>query len=359
MLTQKMKGDLLVSFLLYQMQLGDNLRQMGEVWTGLMQSVGASRKVFEYIDREPQIQHNGEYMPENVVGKIEFRNVHFSYPTRSDQPILKDLSFTVEPGETVALVGPSGSGKSSCISLLENFYVPNAGQVLVDGVPLEEFEHHYIHKKIALVGQEPVLFARSVMENVRYGVEVADTEIIRSCEMANAHGFIMQTTLKYETNVGEKGTQMSGGQKQRIAIARALVREPAILLLDEATSALDTESEHLVQEAIYKNLDGKSVILIAHRLSTVEKADKIVVINKGRVEQIGNHETLLKDTNGTYAKLVQRQMMGDQKPRKRPAVARSGPQPAASINVAGPSQGNAMSLLSTSFSQSASSVTSH
>ncbi|CAP39213.2 Protein CBR-HAF-4 [Caenorhabditis briggsae] len=393
-LTQKMKADLLVSFLLYQMQLGDNLRQMGEVWTGLMQSVGASRKVFEYIDREPQIQHLGEYMPENVVGKIEFRNVHFSYPTRSDQPILKsfesetsrhqelfetlrfglensrnlpklknsssrDLSFTVEPGETVALVGPSGSGKSSCISLLENFYIPNAGQVLVDGVPLEDYEHHYIHKKIALVGQEPVLFARSVMENVRYGVEVADTDVIRSCEMANAHGFIMQTTLKYETNVGEKGTQMSGGQKQRIAIARALVREPAILLLDEATSALDTESEHVVQEAIYKNLDGKSVILIAHRLSTVEKADKIVVINKGRVEQIGNHESLLKDTEGTYAKLVKRQMMGDQKPRKRTTVPRSGPQPATSINVAGPSQGNAMSLLSTSFSQSASSVTSH
>ncbi|CAL2030172.1 hypothetical protein CAEBREN_11644 [Caenorhabditis brenneri] len=357
-LTQKMKADLLVSFLLYQMQLGDNLRQMGEVWTGLMQSVGASRKVFEYIDREPQIQHLGEYTPENVVGKIEFRNVHFSYPTRSDQPILKDLSFTVEPGETVALVGPSGSGKSSCISLLENFYIPNAGQVLVDGVPLEDYEHHYIHRKIALVGQEPVLFARSVMENVRYGVEVADTDVIRSCEMANAHGFIMQTTLKYETNVGEKGTQMSGGQKQRIAIARALVREPAILLLDEATSALDTESEHVVQEAIYKNLDGKSVILIAHRLSTVEKADKIVVINKGRVEQIGNHESLLKETEGTYAKLVQRQMMGDQKPRKRTTVPRSGPRPATSINVAGPSQGNAMSLLSTSFSQSASSVTS-
>ncbi|CAB3408253.1 unnamed protein product [Caenorhabditis bovis] len=357
-LTNKLKADLLVSFLLYQMQLGDNLRQMGEVWTGLMQSVGASRKVFEYIDREPQIQHRGEYMPENVVGRIEFRNVHFSYPTRSDQPILKDLSFTVEPGETVALVGPSGSGKSSCISLLENFYIPNAGQVLVDGVPLEDYEHHYIHRKIALVGQEPVLFARSVMENVRYGVDVPDTEVVRACEMANAHGFIMQTTQKYETNVGEKGTQMSGGQKQRIAIARALVREPAILLLDEATSALDTESEHVVQEAIYKNLDGKSVILIAHRLSTVEKADKIVVISKGRVEQIGTHEQLLAQKEGTYAKLVQRQMMGDQKPKKKKQHPSDQPRPTRSMNVGGPSQGNAMSLLSTSFSQSASSVTS-
>ncbi|PIO65660.1 ABC transporter, ATP-binding protein [Teladorsagia circumcincta] len=142
--------------------------------------------------------------------------------------VSEDLSFTVEPGETVALVGPSGSGKSSCIALLENFYQPNAGQ-------------------IALVGQEPVLFARSVTENIRYGVDVMEADVLKAADMANAHGFIMQTTMKYETNVGEKGSQMSGGQKQRIAIARALVREPAILLLDEATSALDTESEHLVQ----------------------------------------------------------------------------------------------------------------
>ncbi|ETN84773.1 antigen peptide transporter 2 family protein [Necator americanus] len=331
-LSNKMKADLLVSFLLYQMQLGDNLRQMGEVWTGLMQSVGASRKVFEYIDREPTILHYGTSQPSTLKGRIEFRNVHFSYPTRSNLPILRDLSFTVEPGETVALVGPSGSGKSSCIALLENFYQPNAGQVLVDGVPLEEYEHHFIHRKIALVGQEPVLFARSVTENIRYGVDVMEADVVKAAEMANAHGFIMQTTHKYETNVGEKGSQMSGGQKQRIAIARALVREPIILLLDEATSALDTESEHLVQEAIYKNLEGKSVILIAHRLSTVEKADKIIVINKasyqslqisvrknfidkfqGKVEQVGTHEELLKQP-GTYATLVARQMMGDQRP---------------------------------------------
>ncbi|VDL79622.1 unnamed protein product [Nippostrongylus brasiliensis] len=319
-LTGKMKADLLVSFLLYQMQLGDNLRQMGEVWTGLMQSVGASRKVFEYIDRVPAILHYGTSQPSQLMGRIEFRNVHFSYPTRSNLPILRDLSFTVEPGETVALVGPSGSGKSSCIALLENFYQPNAGQVLVDGVPLEDYEHHYIHRKIALVGQEPVLFARSVTENIRYGVDVMEADVVKAAEMANAHGFIMQTTAKYETNVGEKGSQMSGGQKQRIAIARALVREPAILLLDEATSALDTESEHLVQEAIYKNLDGKSVILIAHRLSTVEKADKIIVINKGKVEQIGTHDELLKQP-GTYATLVARQMMGEQRQKRDQLIA--------------------------------------
>ncbi|VDO20814.1 unnamed protein product [Haemonchus placei] len=327
---------------------------MGEVWTGLMQSVGASRKVFEYIDRVPKILHYGTAQPSLLKGRIEFRNVHFSYPTRSNLPILRDLSFTVEPGETVALVGPSGSGKSSCIALLENFYQPNAGQVLVDGVPLEDYEHHYIHRKIALVGQEPVLFARSVTENIRYGVDVMESDVVRAAELANAHGFIMQTTMKYETNVGEKGSQMSGGQKQRIAIARALVREPAILLLDEATSALDTESEHLVQEAIYKNLDGKSVILIAHRLSTVEKADKIIVINKGRVEQIGTHEELLR-IPGTYASLVARQMMGEQQ-RPRPAQLMASTQSRA-ISVSG-SHHVAPSLLSSSFTHSASSVTS-
>ncbi|VDM53671.1 unnamed protein product [Angiostrongylus costaricensis] len=293
-LTGKMKGDLLISFLLYQMQLCENLRQMGEVWTGLMQSVGASRKVFEYIDRAPTILHYGAAQPSLLRGRIEFRNVHFSYPTRNNVPILRDLSFTVEPGETVALVGPSGSGKSSCIALLENFYQPIAGQVFIDDVPIEEYEHHYIHRKIALVGQEPVLFARSIAENIRYGADVMEG-----------------TTMKYATNVGEKGSQMSGGQKQRIAIARALVRQPAILLLDEATSALDTESEHLVQEAIYKNLGGKTVIMIAHRLSTVEKADKIIVINKGKVEQMGKHDELLQQP-GTYAALVTRQMVGPQ-----------------------------------------------
>ncbi|CAI4221697.1 unnamed protein product [Auanema sp. JU1783] len=353
-LQKKMRGDLLISFLLYQMQLGDNLRQMGEVWTGLMQSVGASRKVFEYIDRQPTILHYGTTQPTQLKGRIEFRNVHFSYPTRSNNPILKDLSFTVEPGETVALVGPSGSGKSSCIALLENFYQPVAGQILIDGIPLDDYEHHYIHRKIALVGQEPVLFARSVMQNIRYGCdEKTETDCISASVMANAHNFIMDSTNKYETNVGEKGSQMSGGQKQRIAIARALVRQPVILLLDEATSALDTESESLVQEAIYKNLEGKSVILIAHRLSTVEKADKIIVINKGRVEQMGTHEQLLSEP-GTYATLVQRQMLGGGKKVVRPAAQAA----TRAVNVSGSSQGGPMAMLSTSYSQSASSVTS-
>ncbi|VDO23444.1 unnamed protein product [Heligmosomoides polygyrus] len=306
----RIESGLLVSFLLYQFQLGENLRELGEVWNGLMQAVGASRKVFEFIDREPKVKNHGTYAPEKLVGRIEFKNVKFSYPIRPDLPIMEDLTFTVEPGQVVALVGPSGGGKSSCIAMLEHFYEPTGGEVLLDGVPIREYDHKYLHTKVALVGQEPVLYARSVTENIGYGLDTySNDDVQTSAKLANAHAFIMDTSEGYNTNVGEKGSQMSGGQKQRIAIARALVRDPVVLLLDEATSALDSESEHSVQEAISKNLKGRTVILIAHRLSTVENADKIVVINHGRVEQMGTHRELINQ-EGMYKQLVQRQMMG-------------------------------------------------
>ncbi|CAJ0573227.1 unnamed protein product, partial [Mesorhabditis spiculigera] len=311
---KKVESGLLVSFLLYQFQLGENLRELGEVWNGLMQAVGASRKVFEFIDRQPVItnNYNGGVAPANVKGRIEFKNVAFSYPIRPDLPIMQDLTFTAEPGEVVALVGPSGGGKSSCIAMLEHFYEPNSGEVLLDGIPIREYDHKYLHTKVALVGQEPILYARSVYENIGYGMDHFTEEGVQnSAKLANAHQFIMDTHDGYNTDVGEKGSQMSGGQKQRIAIARAIVRDPVVLLLDEATSALDSESEHLVQEAISKNLKGRTVILIAHRLSTVENADKIVVINHGRVEQMGTHQELIKQ-DGLYKQLVQRQMMANE-----------------------------------------------
>ncbi|KAI3418881.1 hypothetical protein GPALN_007979 [Globodera pallida] len=310
----KITSGLLVSFMLYQFQLGENLRELGEVWNGLMQAVGASRKVFELIDRQPLVQNDGRIAPDGrnakMEGRIEFRKVRFNYPTRPNVPVLNDLSFTVEPGQVVALVGPSGSGKSSCIGLIEHFYEPDSGEVLLDGIPVRDYDHKFLHMKVALVGQEPVLYGRSVEENIGYGYENATPEAVqRSAKHANAHGFIMDMQEGYETDVGEKGSQMSGGQKQRIAIARALVREPAVLLLDEATSALDSESEHLVQEAIQKNLKGRTVLLIAHRLSTVENADKIVVISAGRVVQQGDHRELIAQ-EGLYKQLVQRQMLG-------------------------------------------------
>ncbi|CAN0028290.1 unnamed protein product, partial [Ectocarpus sp. 8 AP-2014] len=200
--------------------------------------------------------------------------------------------------QVLALVGPSGGGKSSCISLLENLYQPSRGQVLLDGLPVHEYDHGWLHRNISIVGQEPTLYARSIRENIIYGLEgeepsMADVE--EAARLANAHTFISQLPEKYETQAGERGVQISGGQKQRIAIARALVRKPKVLLLDEATSALDAESEHLVQHAIDNMISrgGMTVILIAHRLSTVKRADKIVVIRSGQVVEEGTHEELL------------------------------------------------------------------
>lgn len=211
------------------------------------------------------------------------------------------------------MVGPSGSGKSSCISLLERFYKPDKGEILIDGIPIADYNHKYIHRVIALVGQEPVLYARKIKQNIAYGLEedfYEDEQVINAAKMANAHNFISEAPQQYDTECGERGTQLSGGQKQRIAIARALIRNPRILLLDEATSALDAESEYLVQQAIHKNLKGHTVVVVAHRLSTIENADKIIVLDHGQIVEQGNHKELIKQ-NGLYAYLVQKQMHAD------------------------------------------------
>ncbi|VDM95171.1 unnamed protein product [Thelazia callipaeda] len=307
-LSGKMTGSGLISFLLYQLQLGENLYSIGYVFTGLMEGVGASRKVFEYMLRKPKVLHIGTRKTE-IKGEVQFDSVFFTYPSRPNNPVLKDVTFTIHPGETVALVGPSGGGKSSIVSLIEHFYECNDGKVLIDGNPVADYDHQYIHQKIALVAQEPVLYEGSVRHNILYGCEWATEEdMLNASEMANVHDFIMETEDQYDTNCGEKGIQLSGGQKQRIAIARALVRRPAILILDEATSALDVESEHTVQEAIARCARNKTVIVIAHRLSTVENADRIIVISKGHVEQIGSHKDLLAQ-DGLYRSLVQRQLI--------------------------------------------------
>ncbi|XP_015761498.1 PREDICTED: ATP-binding cassette sub-family B member 9-like [Acropora digitifera] len=319
----ELSGGYLVSFILYQLQLTIYIEEIGDIYTGLMEAVGASKKVFELIDREPRICNTGTVSSGGISGEIRFENVSFSYPTRPDISVLTDVTFSAAPGETVALVGPSGGGKTTCISLLEHFYEPTSGEVLVDSIPVRSYDHKYLHSKIAMVGQEPVLFARSIKENIAYGLSSNNSMIDQSLvehvsHLANAHSFINELPDRYETETGEKGLQLSGGQKQRIAIARALAQNPQILLLDEATSALDAESEHLVQDAIYKNLSGHTVLIIAHRLSTIEKADKIVVIDQGKVVAQGKHKELVEE-NGLYAKLVKRQMLGRKKtPAERP-----------------------------------------
>lgn len=311
-----LKGDLtggnLVSFILYQLELSFCLEEVGDVYTGFMEALGAAQKVFKLIARKPKILNTGTQIPENPVGKVEFNNVSFAYPTRPNVPVLNSISFTVDPGEVVAFVGTSGGGKSTIINLLQHFYEPQSGEVLIDSIPVKDLDHKCLHKTLSLVGQEPVLFARSIRGNIAYGMdEIADdlARIEEVSKLANAHTFIREMPKGYDTETGEKGLQLSGGQKQRVAIARSLIRKPRILLLDEATSALDAESEHLVQEAIYNNLKGHTVLIIAHRLSTIEKADKIIVIDKGDVVEQGSHEELMSK-DGVYSKLVQRQLVG-------------------------------------------------
>ncbi|XP_053726141.1 ATP-binding cassette sub-family B member 9 [Synchiropus splendidus] len=309
-LTGQMSGGDLIAFFIYLLDMGECLENIASVYTGLMQGVGAAEKVFEYLDRKPKHPADGAEVPEACAGLVEFQDVTFAYPTRPETNILEGISFTLRPGEVTALVGPSGSGKSSCVSLLENFYLPQQGQVLLDGRPVHLLQHEYLHSKVALVGQEPVLFARSVEENIAYGLtDVPMENVVQAATKANANEFISLLPNAYNTGVGEKGAQLSGGQKQRVAIARALVRNPRVLILDEATSALDVESEHLVQQALNNVMQDHTVLVIAHRLSTVEKADNIIVIDRGRVVEQGSHSQLMA-CEGLYSKLVQRQILG-------------------------------------------------
>ncbi|KAK9987273.1 hypothetical protein SO802_032224 [Lithocarpus litseifolius] len=294
--------NILVAVLTSSMSLG----QASPCVSAFSAGQAAAFKMFETIKRKPEMDPstNGKKL-DDIHGDIELRDVYFSYPARPDEQIFNGFSLYIPGGATAALVGQSGSGKSTVISLIERFYDPQVGEVLIDGINLKEFQLKWIRWKIGLVSQEPLLFGSSIKDNIAYGKDGAAIEEIQAAaELANAAVFIDKLPQGLDTMVGEHGTQLSGGQKQRIAIARAILKDPRILLLDEATSALDTQSERVVQEALDRIMVNRTTVIVAHRLSTVRNADMIAVIHKGKLVEKGSHSELLKDPDGAYSQLI-------------------------------------------------------
>jgi ATP-binding cassette subfamily B protein len=274
----------------------------------LKQAESSADRLFELLSVKPVLveKPNAVDLPA-VEGKVEFEEVLFGY--KASQPVLKGVSFTVHPGEVVALVGPSGSGKSSLVGLVPRFYDPQSGRVLVDGTDVRDVTFESLRRQIGIVPQETVLFSGTVAENIAYGQDSFDMEEVeKAARIANAHSFISALPKGYQTMLGERGTNLSGGQRQRIAIARAVLLDPRILILDEATSALDTESEALVQEALNRLMQGRTVLVVAHRLSTIRQADRILVIEQGDIREAGNHQELMAIGSGLYRQLYERQM---------------------------------------------------
>ncbi len=299
----------LTSFLVYTIMVAFSLGALSELWADFMRSIGAAERVFELLDRKPAMPLEGGARPERVEGRLELRKVRFAYPSRPDVEVLRGVDLAIEPGEMVALVGASGGGKSTVAALVARLYDPTAGRVMLDGNDLRELDPTWLRQQIGAVAQEPILFSTTVADNIRYGRPGAtDAEVEAAARAANAHDFIAAFPQGYRTLVGERGIQLSGGQKQRVAIARALLKDPRILVLDEATSALDAESEFLVREALERLMRGRTTLVIAHRLSTVVGADRVLVMEGGRIIESGRHDELL-ERGGVYRKLVERQFV--------------------------------------------------
>ena len=285
----------LAAFFLYAIVIAGPIGTFVRLYTQVQEALGSIRRVYEILDTPSDIKE-----PENPIrlaevdGDIRFENVSFGYSKNT--PVLKNVSFTIAPGEIVALVGPSGGGKSTIIQLLHRFFDPDKGVVRVGGHDIRQLEMKSFLNHIALVPQETILFGGSIRENILYGkLDASEEDLIQAAKSAHAHEFILDLENGYDTLVGEKGVKLSGGQRQRIAIARALLKNPKILVLDEATSALDNRSESLIQEALDSLMADRTTLVIAHRLSTVQNADKIIVIDKGQVVETGNHEELLRN----------------------------------------------------------------
>lgn len=297
-------GDL-ISFILYTTFIGASFGGIAEMYAQIQKAVGATERVFELLDEVPEnINSTPNPITEKITGNVSFHNVSFSYPSRPEIEVLKDVNFEVNFGQKIAIVGPSGAGKSTIASLLLRFYNIDKGQILIDGKNINAFPLEQLRGNMSIVPQDVILFGGTIKENIAYGKPTAtDAEIMQAAKQANAFNFIESFPEQMETLVGERGIKLSGGQRQRIAIARALLKNPSILILDEATSSLDSESEKLVQEALEILMQGRTSFIIAHRLSTIRKADQILVLDGGTITEKGTHQELIALENGMYRNL--------------------------------------------------------
>jgi ATP-binding cassette subfamily B protein/subfamily B ATP-binding cassette protein MsbA len=301
----------LVAFLLYLNTFYQPITSFGMINEGIQHALASAERVFEILNEEPEIKDDPDAIEvDRVKGKIEFRNVSFRYV--DDVPVLKNVSFKVNPGEMIALVGPTGVGKTTIANLIPRFYDPDSGQILIDDIDIRKIKLSSLRKQISMVSQDVFLFNGTVKENILYGrPDATDEEVIAAAKAANAHDFIMELPEGYNTRVGERGVKLSGGQKQRISIARALLKDAPILILDEATSSVDTQTEKLIQEALENLMKNRTTIVIAHRLSTIRDADQIIVLKDGEIVEAGKHNELLKK-GGLYSQLCKAQSTSEE-----------------------------------------------